>query len=171
MKKILSAVAAFVFCVSGVFAQQTQREQTEQPAVNQQPQDQTSVDWEVTRDNTWRGRDNVWYRVEDGQVMRSFDGQSWERSENNQFQAHDGVWYRYEGNVLRRSEDGENWAPADDWSDQDGRSFRFDEHGRLNQRDGTGTIEGRGERRPEHRQGATDGEASPPGGGTETDEQ
>jgi hypothetical protein len=162
MKKLILSIAAFgLLYITNVSAQTgqergQQRGQQEQPQVQTQPQE--GQEWQRSEDNTWRGRDNVWYRMEGGTIMKSEDGQTWERSEDNRFQSSDGVWYRYEEGQLRRSQDGQQWEGAEDWSDQDGRSFRFDEQGRLNTRGGTGTDDARGERRPEHRDGVT-GEA------------
>jgi Ni/Co efflux regulator RcnB len=160
MKKlILSMIALSFLLTTNAFSQGSEREQMEQPQVNQQPQE--TEGWQRSEVQTWRGADNVWYRREGEIILKSEDGQTWERTEDNRFQTMDGTWYRYENGELRRSSDGQTWEETEDWSDQDGRSFRFDQQGRLHSKGGTGMDDGTGTRRPEHRGGATDDAGRP----------
>jgi hypothetical protein len=134
---IIIILAIILFNTNILFAQTgNQRDQTEQPQVNQQPQEGEA--WQRSEEPTWRGADNVWYKRDGEVILSSTDGKTWTRTENNRFQSMDGTWYQYKDGSLKKSTDGKKWEDTEDWSDQDGRSFRFDEQGRLNTRGRTG---------------------------------
>jgi hypothetical protein len=145
MKKFILSIAAFgLLYISGASAQTGQeRERQEQPQVQTSPQgDQEGQAWQRSDENMWRGADNIWYRKEGEIIMKSNDGRTWQRTENNEFRGHDGTMYRYQDGELKTSRDGRSWEDADDWSDQDGKSFRFDEQGQLQHREGDDDARG-----------------------------
>lgn len=95
------------------------------------------ADWQVSKDGTWQGDNNTWYKMQNNTLMTSTDGKTWTASTDGYWMDKNTNRYTYKNNSLVWSTDGGttwNPVPGNAWQGADGTWYMFDKNGKLSTR-------------------------------------
>ncbi|HET6245524.1 MAG: hypothetical protein H0V01_03615 [Bacteroidetes bacterium] len=126
MRKIILALA-----IIGVFYSTFSSGQIQVKIEQARQSIQTDQEWELSLEQKWKGADNLWYKLDGDQVMKSKDGQNWEMIYGNTFETIDGGMYRYYEGKLYKLANGQLWRLTDGFIDAQGNACNIDEQGNL----------------------------------------